>query len=83
MTLARVADLVGFVGAVIILGGFAWGSMRNAAPDLPYYLANFGGATMLAFSLCVNFNLPALCLELAWAGVALVGLVRLMLRPAP
>lgn len=73
---SALADVVGFAGAIIILGGFAWSTLRNAPPDLTYHLANFLGASLLALSLSINFNLPALILELAWAGIALFGLAR-------
>jgi hypothetical protein len=82
MEMTTIADIAGFIGAVTILGGFAWGTLRNAAPDLIYYLSNLSGASLLAFSLTINFNLPALCLELAWAAVALGGLVRLLVARA-
>ena len=80
--LSTFGNICGFVGAVIILVGFAWGTLRNAAPDLAYHLSNFSGAVLLAISLSINFNLPALCLEVAWAAIALFGLVR-MLRAHP
>jgi hypothetical protein len=78
VTWSSIADGAGFVGAVVILGGYAWQSLRQAAPDLPYHLANLFGAVLLAFSLMINYNLPALCLEVAWSLVSLVGLVRFM-----
>ncbi len=71
------ANFAGFAGALIILTGFARQTLRQSAPDFPYHLANFLGASLLAFSLVINFNLPALLLELAWAGIALYGLIRL------
>jgi hypothetical protein len=80
MAVTTVADIAGFFGAVIILAGFAWSVLRNAAPDLLYHLANLVGASLLAFSLTINFNLPALCLELAWAAVSLSGLIRMILK---
>ncbi len=76
LTLSLVANYAGFIGAVIILCGYGWQTFRNAAPDLAYLLANFVGAALLAFSLAINVNLPALCLEIAWTGLALIGLVR-------
>ncbi len=76
MTLEAFGNVSGFVGALIILLGFGWSTLRNAAPDMLYHLANFFGAGLLAASLWINFNLPALCLELAWALIALVGLIR-------
>lgn len=78
MALSTLGNVLGFVGAVIILAGFAWGTLRNAAPDLTYHLSNLIGASLLAASLTINFNLPALCLEVAWAAIALFGLVRMM-----
>ena len=77
MNAATLANIAGFVGAVIILGGFARQTLKEAAPDLLYHLANFTGASLLAVSLVINFNLPALLLELIWAAIALFGLVRL------
>lgn len=76
MTAAIVADVAGFAGAATILAGFAYQTLRNAAPDLLSNLLNLTGALLLALSLVINFNLPALCLEIAWAGIALFGLVR-------
>lgn len=76
MITSRTADVVGFVGAVTILCGFGYQTLRNAAPNLLSNALNFGGAGLLALSLMVNYNLPALALELAWAGIALLGLVR-------
>ena len=73
------ADVIGFVGAVTILGGFAYQTFRNAAPDRLSTALNFVGASLLALSLIVNYNLPALLLETAWAGIALFGLVRIVM----
>lgn len=70
------ADIIGFVGAATILSGFAYQTLRNAAPDLLSNALNFIGASLLALSLMVNYNLPALALECAWAVIAFIGLVR-------
>lgn len=72
----ELADVAGFAGAATILGGFAYQTLRNAAPDTVSNLLNLVGALLLALSLVINFNLPALCLEVAWAGIALFGLAR-------
>jgi hypothetical protein len=75
---SHAADLVGFVGAVIVLAGFGYQTVRNSAPNLVSNGLNFLGASLLALSLIVNYNLPALVLELAWAAIALIGLGRLL-----
>jgi hypothetical protein len=82
VTLSAIADLAGFIGSALILATFARATLRNTAPDLAYNLGNLGGASLLAFSLSINFNLPALLLELAWAAIALFGLVRMIGRGA-
>ena len=73
---SHTADIIGFIGAIIILGGFGYQTLRNAAPNLVSNGLNFLGASLLALSLIVNYNLPALALEFAWAVIALTGLVR-------
>jgi len=70
------ANIAGFAGGIIILAGFARQTWSNAVPDLLYHLANLIGASLLAYSLSVHFNLPALLLELAWASIALFGTLR-------
>lgn len=72
------ANIAGFVGSATILGGFARQTLTNAPPDLIYHLANLIGASLLAWSLTVHFNLPALLLELAWAAIAMAGLIRMI-----
>lgn len=74
------ANIAGFIGSITILSGFARQTWTNAPPDLIYHLANLIGASLLAYSLTVHFNLPALLLELAWAGIALVGTLRWLVK---
>ncbi len=76
MITSGTADVIGFIGAVTILSGFAYQTLRNAAPDRLSNALNLTGASLLALSLIVNYNLPALLLETAWAGIAFFGLVR-------
>jgi hypothetical protein len=80
MTPERWADLAGFAGSIIILAAFARQTLTGRAPDLLYNFGNFAGAGLLAFSLSINFNLPALLLEITWAAIALAGLVRMMVK---
>lgn len=77
---SRAADIAGFVGAATIFGGFAYQTLRNAAPNAVSNGLNLLGASLLALSLAVNYNLPALVLEIAWAAIALAGLVRSLVQ---
>lgn len=78
MTPSQWADLAGFAGSILILGAFARQTWRHTPPDVAHNLMNLAGAALLSWSLTVNYNLPALLLELAWAGIAAFGLVRLL-----
>lgn len=82
MISSALADVLGFLGALTILAGYAYQTLRQVPPDLLSGSLNFAGATLLGVSLTVHYNLPALCLEFAWAAIALAGLVRLRWRRA-
>lgn len=72
----QAANVVGFVGGVTILAAYAWQTLRDAPPTAALDALNFIGASLLALSLVVNYNLPALALEVIWAAIALTGLLR-------
>lgn len=42
-----------------------------------YLGANFAGSLLLIASLCIDWNLSAFLLEVAWAAISLWGLVKL------
>ena len=73
---SRTADVIGFVGSVVILAAYAWQTLRSERANAALYALNFVGASLLALSLAVNYNLPALALETIWAAIAFTGLVR-------
>jgi hypothetical protein len=75
-----IATLSGFVGSIIILAGFAYVNILKRAPDILFNLLNLVGAMLLAVSLSIHVNVPALMLELAWAGIALFGIVTTLWR---
>jgi hypothetical protein len=76
MTPALIGNIAGALGSICILAAFAYQTVRNAAPDVLSNLLNLIGATLLAVSLTITFNLPVLLLEVSWAIIALFGLVR-------
>lgn len=71
------ADAIGFAGAAAIL--FAFGANLTAkwrTTDVIYKLFNFGGATLVAYSLLCRPNLAALTVEILWAVISLIALMR-------
>ncbi len=69
------ANIAGFAGSAIILAAFAYVNILKRAPDIFFNLGNFLGAALLAVSLSINYNLPALLLECAWMLIAVYGIV--------
>ena len=68
------ANIVGLAGSAIFIAAFAYANFAKRFDKLWFNLANLVGAVLLLASLWVNFNLAAFVLEVAWAGIALLGL---------
>lgn len=64
------ADIIGMVGTLLFIGGFAYANARQDFDRLTFNLVNLAGAALLLMSLSVNFNLPAFVLEASWAAIA-------------
>jgi hypothetical protein len=75
MTTALLGNVLGGVGAVTILAAYAYQTLLHRPADALYYTGNLVGASLLAVSLTIHFNLSALLLEIAWAAIALYGLI--------
>lgn len=67
-------NIAGFLGSLVILMGFAYVNILKRSPDMTFNLLNLIGAALLAVSLSINYNLPALLLEAAWMLIALYGI---------
>jgi hypothetical protein len=71
-------DAVGLAGVALMLGAYASAQARWLDPlKVPALLVNLIGAGLVLLSLTERFNLAAFVMELAWAIVALYGLIRL------
>jgi hypothetical protein len=70
-------DWIGAAGAAAILFAFLWtllGRWRNTQPI--YRALNFGGASAVALSLLFRPNPAALAVEVLWAVVSFIGLIK-------
>ena len=77
----RATDLAGLAGVVMMLGAYAGAQARVLDPlKAPALIANLVGASLVILSLSHDFNLSAFLMEVAWAAVAALGLLRLMLK---
>lgn len=78
------ADLVGLFGAVFILGAYyLLEADKLHSESKAYPLLNLVGACFLLFSLCFNWNMPAVIIEIAWIGISLWGAVKAFKRQSP
>ena len=69
------ADVIGLVGGVLIIIAFADANAAETFDKLRFNAMNLIGAVLLITSLWVHFNLASMLLEVAWAVIALWGLV--------
>ena len=69
------ANIVGLVGSLIFIAAFAYANAAQSFDKLWFNLANLIGAVLLLWSLSVHFNLAAFVLEVAWAVIAVIGLI--------
>src|SRR4051794_4711185 len=70
-------ELAGFVGAVIIIVAYLAVTQRwlNAL-DWRFPAANVSGSLLILVSLWFEWNFPSVVIEIFWALISLVGLVR-------
>jgi hypothetical protein len=77
-------QIVSLVGAAMILAAFAATSFERLDLKSRSYLAlNFVGASLLLYTAWVGDQWGFVVLEVSWALVAGIGLVRAAVRPAP
>ena len=69
------ADIVGLCGSVLFIGAFGYANISPSMDKILFNVLNLIGAILLLISLSVHFNLAAVVLEVAWACIALAGLV--------
>ena len=69
------ADVVGLAGSALFVAAFAYANLAKTFDKLWFNAANLLGAVLLLISLWVHFNLAAFVLEVAWAVIALIGLI--------
>jgi hypothetical protein len=68
------ADIIGIIGSVCFISGFAYANMTKAMNHLWFNVLNLVGAVLLLISLSVHFNLAAFVLEIVWGAIAILGI---------
>ena len=74
------SDAAGLVGVAVILAAYAGAQLGRLDPvKAPALILNLVGAGLIMVSLAHAFNLAAFLMEAAWALVAGLGLIRVVL----
>jgi hypothetical protein len=69
--------IAGLFGAALLLAAyFAIQQRWLSAVDWRFPLANLVGSCLILLSLATQWNWPAAVIEVAWAAISLMGLVR-------
>ncbi len=72
-------DAIGLVGALLVCAAYFMVSRRTVDPESAgYQLMNLAGAALLLVSLWFRPNPGAILIEVIWAGIALMALVRVL-----
>lgn len=70
-------DLIGLVGALLVLGAYMMLQMDRMSPaSLIYSVLNFVGGLMIMFSLTNAWNLSAVFIEISWIAISFYGIYR-------
>lgn len=73
----HIYDVVGSVGSLVIIGQyFLTLQGRISTTGLAYPLINLLAGGLLVYSLCYNFNLASMVIEIFWSVVSLYGIAR-------
>jgi multisubunit Na+/H+ antiporter MnhC subunit len=73
------ANVIGLMGSLLFIVAFAYANQAEQLNKLLFNAVNLIGAVLLLTSLYIHFNLAAFVLEVAWAAIAFVGLVRALI----
>ncbi|QJU59034.1 hypothetical protein HL653_15815 [Sphingomonas sp. AP4-R1] len=70
------ADVIGLLGSAMMVVAYAYSNMAKDLNFLFFNILNLVGSLLLIASLTVHFNLASMLLEVVWAIIALLGLVK-------
>jgi hypothetical protein len=70
-------DLIGLLGVILILIAYYLLQANKYAPsDLGYLKLNIIGSGFMLYSLCFNWNLPAVIIEVMWLVISVWGIYK-------
>lgn len=74
------ANIVGMIGSGLMIVAYAYSNMARALNFTLFNLLNLVGSLLLVWSLTVHFNIASMTLEIVWALIAALGLLKALKR---
>ncbi len=74
------ANIVGLIGSGLMVIAYAYSNFAARLNFTLFNLLNLVGSLLLIWSLTVHFNMASMALEVVWAVIALLGLVKALKR---
>ena len=79
----NIIDIIGMLGTLMVILAYYLLQLERIDPkSLGYNVMNLMGAILLFISLCFNFNLASLVIEVFWIGASVIGLWKYWRRHA-
>lgn len=73
--------IIGWIGAILLIGAYTLSVLGYFSPASPWYLfANLIGALCIGVQVYADRNYSNLILQLFWAGIAFVGILKFFIR---
>jgi hypothetical protein len=70
------ANIIGLLGSAMMVVAFAYSNIAKPMNLVLFNLLNLVGSVLLMGSLSIHFNLASMALEVVWAAIALLGLIK-------
>jgi hypothetical protein len=72
------ANVIGMIGSAMMVGAYAYSNFAKKMNFTLFNLLNLIGSLLLITSLTVHFNMGAMAMEIVWAVIAVLGLIKAM-----
>lgn len=69
-------NIIGLIGSAMMVVAYAYSNIAKAIDFRLFNALNLVGSLLLILSLMTHFNLASMLLEIVWALIAALGLVR-------
>jgi hypothetical protein len=74
------ADIIGLIGSALMVIAYGYSNIAARMNFVLFNILNLVGSAMLIASLAVHFNLASMALEIVWAIIALLGLIKAWMK---